>query len=136
MANTGVGATLVLSGASSFTGRWTSIGGFNQTVAALDDTALSATDYKEFVPDDLAEIDPITVELFANVGTAPPAVGLVPTVTITYPKQPGQTVAATLTGTAIITRFNQPELAVGQRLMSTLEIQFDGKTGPVFTPAT
>lgn len=136
MANTGVGATLVLSGASTFSGSWKSISGFRQTVDTLDDTALSSNDYYEFVPDDLLKIDPITVELYGNVKETAPVVGAVPTVTITFPLQSGQTVAATLTGTAIITEFSQPELAIGQRLMSTLGLQFDGKTGPTFTKAT
>lgn len=136
MANTGVGATLVLSSGSTFTGTWKSISAFNQSVAALDDTALSSTDYKEFVPDDLAEIDPITVELYGALGTTPPTVGTVCTVTITFPRQSGQTNGAVLTGTAIITRFAQPDLAIGSRLMSTMELQFDGKTGPTFTVAT
>ena len=136
MANTGIGATLVLSGGSTYSARWRSISQFNQVVAALDDTALDSTDYKEFVADDLAEIDPITVETYANLALTPPTVGATCTVTITFPKQPNQTTAATLTGTAIITRFSQPELSVGNRLMSTLEFQFDGKTGPTYTKAS
>lgn len=136
MPNTGIGATLVLSGGSTYSARWRSISAFSQTVTALDDTALDSTDYKEFVPDDLAEIDPITVEHYTNLSATPPVVGAVCTVTITFPKQPSQNTAATLTGTAIITRFNQPELSVGNRLMSTIEFQFDGKTGPTFTKAS
>lgn len=136
MANTGVGATLVLTSGSTYTGRWKSIGAFNQTVEALDDTALSSNDYKEFVPDDLASVDPINVELYAGLSATPPVVGAVCTATITFPKQSGQTNAATLTGTAIITAFNQPELSIGTRLMSNLTLQFDGKTGPTFAPAT
>lgn len=136
MANTGIGATLVLSGGSTFSARWKSIGGFNQSVGALDDTALDSTDYKEMVADDLAEIEPISVEFFAALGTTPPAVGTVCTATITMPKQPGQNTAATLTGSAIITRLQQPELSVGSRLMATIELQFDGKTGPVWTKAS
>lgn len=136
MANTGIGATLVLSGGSTFSGRWRSISAFDQSVAALDDTALDSSDYKEYVADDLAEITPLTVELYANLSATPPTVGSTCTVTITFPKQPSQNTAATLTGTAIITRFTQPELSVGNRLMSTLELQFDGKTGPTYVKAS
>ena len=107
MANTGIGATLVFSGGITFSGRWRSISGLNMTVESLDDTALNSTDYMEACPDDLISLDPVDI-----------------------------TLSATLVGSGFLTSATLPELAVGQKLDGSIQIKFDGKTGPAFTPAS
>lgn len=140
MANTGIGGTLTLTpttvNGTAFTATWKSISAPEFTVDALDATPLNATGFYESVPDDLAKSSPITVPFYANLRQDIPQVGGVTTATITYPKQLGtEATEAKVVGTAIITRVQLPEMAAGTLLMGTIELTFDGKTGPTFTKA-
>lgn len=135
--NTGLGATVVFSGGiTAYTGRIKSISGLDKSIEPLDDTALDAAGFYESVPDDLAKAAPITIQYFWDYKKAEPSLGTVGTITITAPLQSGQTTPLTLSGSGYITRIVQPELTTGQRLMGTIEIQFDGKTGPTHLAAT
>lgn len=133
--NTGISATLVLSGGAAFTARWRSISGLRRFVEQLDDTALDSLDFMESVPDDLLESDPLDCELYFD-GTKEPPVGDVGSILLTLPLQSGQTTPLIVSGSGYITSDQMPELAAGQRLMRTVQIKFDGKTGPAVTLAT
>jgi hypothetical protein len=52
------------------------------------------------------------------------------------PLQEGQTVPAKVIGSGYISRRERPELAAGTRLTETVQVTFDGKTGPAFTAAS
>lgn len=133
---TGLGATAVFSGDITLTGlRVKSISPVIQQIAELDDTALDSVGYYEKCPDDLATAESVELEVYADLKKVIP-VGTVGTLTITFPLQDTQTVAATVSGTGWISRDSKPQLAAGSRLMQTLVWTFDGKTGPAFTAAT
>lgn len=133
MPKTGLGATLTLTGASTFTARYKSISAPSFTVDALDDTALDNTAFYSSCADDLAKSAPITATYYCDLKADLPVVGATPTVTVTFPKQPNTTTAAKVVGTAIITRVDMPEMSAGTLLMGAIELTFDGKTGPAFT---
>lgn len=134
--NTGLGATLVFSGDIVLTGlRIRSIGALRESVEALDDTALDSLGYYEVVPDDLLKTDPVQLETYYDGKKTIPT-GVCGTMTITFPLLPTETTPATVTGTGFIVDHSKPSLAPGQRLITNLTIQFDGKTGPAFTAAT
>lgn len=133
---TGIGASLVFSGGISYSGfRVMSIGPIGRAVDDLDDTALDSAGFYELCPDDLERIDPIDVQIYLDATKQPP-VASVGTITITLPTQDGQSTAAIVTGTGYIKRREIGELAAGVRLMETVTVQFDGKTGPTYTPAS
>lgn len=136
MAKTGLGAVLAFSAGIALSGiRVKTIGGHRESVDSLDDTALDSAGFYESCPDDLAKVDSIPVETYADLKKTIP-VGAVGMITITFPKQDGQSTNAVLTGSGYITDSTTPPLAAGQRLMTAFNIMFDGKTGPTFTPAT
>lgn len=133
---TGLGAVLGFSDGISLDGiRVKTIGAHRESVDSLDDTALDSAGFYESCPDDLAKVDSIPVEAYADLKKSIP-VGVVGTITLTFPKQPGQSTNAVLTGSGYITDASTPPLAPGQRLMSNFNVMFDGKTGPTYTPAT
>ena len=136
MACTGVGATLIFSAGITYTGRYRSIAGLELSVESLDDTALDSTDYMEACPDDLMALAPIDIAVAWDWVDPLPPVGTKGTITLTFPLQTGQSVNATLVGSGFITSASFPDLAVGQIMDGTLQVQFDGKTGPTFTAAT
>lgn len=136
MACTGVGATLVFSNGITYVGRYRSISGLQLSVESLDDTALDSTDYMEACPDDLASLEPLDISVAWDFRDPIPPVGDLGTITLTMPIQTGQATAATIVGSGFITSATFPDLAVGQIMDGTMQIKFDGKTGPAFTAAT
>lgn len=136
MANTGIGATIVFSNGVSFAANWRSIGAAHVFVDQLDDTSLSSSGYMEAVPDDLKQIDPIDIEFYWDAtDNAMSVVGVPCTITITGSLQSGQTTPFTIAGSGFINDLNTPEQAPGTRLMATMQVRFDGKTGPTYTVA-
>lgn len=134
--NTGLGATAVFTGLISLPGlRVRSVGAVSQSVDGLDDTALDSAGFYESVPDDLAKVESVEIEVYTDLTKTIP-IGTVGTLTITFPLQGTQSVGATISGTGWISKHSLPALAAGNRLVSTLTFTFDGKTGPTFTAAS
>ena len=128
---TGLGSTLVFSGGIDFTGfRTRSISEIDRFVDELDDTALNSDGFYEVVPDDLKRVDPFDVEIYYE-GVDPP-IGEVGTITLTFSLTGSGTNPATLTGSGFIARASTPELVAGGRKIITIQVRFDGKTGPTF----
>jgi hypothetical protein len=133
---TGIGASLVFSGGITYTGfRIQSIGAIAEMVEALEDTALSSDGFYESCPDDLAKVDPFDAVVYADFTKQAPLAS-VGTITLNMPLQEGQTVPAKVIGSGYVSRRERPELAAGTRLTETVQVTFDGKTGPAFTPAS
>lgn len=133
---TGIGASLVFSAGITYSGfRVQSIGAIARMVEDLEDTALDSAGFYELCPDDLEKIDPIDVTIYFDGKKAPP-VKSVGTVTITLPTQHGQATPAIISGTGYIKRREIGELTAGVRMMDSITVQFDGKTGPTYTAAT
>ena len=135
MAQTGNGATVTLS-ATSFSPSYISLGGFDLTREALDDTSLTNSSYMSKVPADLVDIGSMRCEYFYVPGSSdaqPPIIGTnssAQTLTITYGT------SETIAGTGFITSSTIPQIINGELMRGTLEWQWDGKTGPTFTATT
>lgn len=137
MPRTGISGTLTLTGGSTFTARYKSISAPSFSIDALDDTALvNSSGFYESVPDDLAKAAPITAQFYASLNDAIPVVGAVASATITFPLQEAMVTPAIVSGSAIITRVDMPELSAGTLMMGSIELTFDGKTGPAFAAGT
>ena len=112
MADTGNGATLVLT-AGSFTTAMdvVSISPGSESVESLDVTTLASTGYKEYVPGDLKESPEITAEILFDSTLGLPQAGSTHVVTITWPDQGGTaTTGATLVGKGFVMSTEYPEL--------------------------
>ncbi len=135
--NTGISTTAVFSnGLETFTANWRSISPMSETVEDLEDTHLESTDYYEWVPDDLAQIEAFDIELYWLGGAATrPAVGTTGILTLTFPLTGVQSTAATFVMSGYINRFDTPTLAAGERMIATASWKPDGKTF-TFTPGS
>lgn len=135
MAQTGNGATVTFS-ASSFSPSYVSLGGFDMTREALDDTSLSNSSFMSKVPSDLVDIGSMSFEYFyvpSSSDARPPLYGSnssAQTITVTYGT------SETISGTGFITSLTVPQIVNGELMRGTGEWQFDGKTGPTFTATT
>ena len=137
MANTGIGATAVFTGGISDSIVVRDIGPLVVNVEDLDDTSLASTGFMESVPDDLASVERVTLEGFAEnttdwVGNR----GTSCTLTITYATASGEVTPASVTGSGYIGQVTEPQHSVGARPMRLLEFKFDGKTGPTYSVST
>jgi len=137
MADTGNGATLVLS-AGSFTTAMdiVSISPGSESVESLDVTTLASTGYKEYVPGDLKESPEITAEVLFNSKIGLPEAGTTHVVTITWPDQDiaTATTGATLVGKGFIMSTEYPELVSDTVQRSNITIKLSD--GIVSTNAT
>lgn len=136
MSSTGVGASLAFTSGLSFTARWRSVDAIRITNESLEDSSLASTNFMEFVPDDLDDVEEITIEFYFDATDSLPVRRTTGTLTITFPLQDSQTSNATLVGTGFITAVDVPPLAVGERLIGSLTFKFDGKTEPAFSVAS
>lgn len=134
---TGHGATIAF-GTSSFTASFLSIGSFEQTREALDNSHLGTTNYRSKTPGDLVEPGEFTLELFFNPedhGTSddlPPITAAAETVTITLPiSNSGNTTNAAFAGSAFVTSWGSPEMVTDSLMQSTVTVQW--ATGPTYT---
>ena len=137
MANTGIGATAVFTGGVTDSIVARDIGPPVAGVEDLDDTSLASTGFMESAPDDLASIERVTIEGFAENGTH--WIGNLKTLctlTITYALGPNDTTPASITGSGYIAQVSEPQHSISQRPLRSLEFKFDGKTGPTYTPST
>lgn len=132
--DTGQSATIAF-GTSAFTAVYQQMGEIEQTRDALEDTDLSVTGEKTYVPSDVFEPGTLTCTLYFDPTDGLPGPGsAAETITLTYPKSESGTVsAANLAGSGFITSVKYPSLQLGEINMAEFTIQFDGKTGPTFT---
>lgn len=109
----------------------------------IDITTLgNTTGYKTMRPGDLRNTPDVTVE-FYWLGAAPPiTTTMIPTVepyagttfTITY--STGTTGGGgTFAGKAFVKSVNFPQAAIGEAMMGSMVIQFDGSDTPTFSPS-
>lgn len=128
--DTGNGATLTRTG---MTVDITSISIGEQRIDVLDKSLLSTTGYAEKVSADLADAGSITVEYLYDAADAALTLGgaAVSTV-VTFPLASGTT-PANITGTGIITALKYPDFANNELQTASVEITWDGVTGPTLT---
>lgn len=140
MANesTGHGATIAFSGGANngFTSSIRRIGEVDFSLPNVDKSHLGTTGFRELIPGDLEEISPLEVMFLFNADLAIPVRGGTPdTVTITFPNVgSGGATEATLAGTGYISALRMPALETNVLMEAMMTVQFDGGTGPTFTP--
>lgn len=127
----GNGTTLVLSSGS--VGTIVSLDPPEETLEMVPDDVLTTTVDHELIPGKLKTIGPLTGMAVFNPSSMPPMAGAVVTATITFPLDVGQSVAATYAGTAFITRRKPSAIELDTRILLEFSLQFDGKTGPVYS---
>ncbi len=136
MAQTGNGATFIVTGSTGWVPAILSIGAFNRTRERLEDTVLSTTGGKKtYQPDDLSDFDEVSIEYFYDPSAAAfaPITAVANTGTITLPLITGDATAGTVAGTGFLTGDGHPELVNGSLMRATATWTWDGKTGPTFT---
>lgn len=137
---TGNLATVAFSAGITFTGGlYRRIEFEGESVEPLDDSILANTTYMTKVPGDLKEPPIATLTHFTIPGTVPPiARGVlnIGTLTITYRLLTGQSTPASITGTGFITSGPPGQIANNELQENTITFQFNGKTGPTYTPAS
>lgn len=132
-ADTGQTTTIAF-GTSAFAPVVRSITIGEQTREALNDSNLATTGQMTFIPSDLVDAGGFDMEIEFDPSIAfPPITGAAETITITFPLQPGDTVRGTLAGTGFITRVSGPNLALGEIMVATISVKWDGKTDVVLT---
>ena len=108
-----------------------------ESLERIECSHLGTTEHRSYIPSDLT--DPPQVNVTANFETTEqtPFVGQVlGTLTVTFPQRAGETAPATYAGTAYVGAITRPTLANGEIQEIQLRLDFDGVTGPTFTPAT
>jgi hypothetical protein len=108
-----------------------------EALERIECSSLETATYRSYIPSDL--VDPPQVNVTMNFETlhAIPFVGQVlTTVTVNFPLRPGEATAANYSGSAYVGAVTRPTLANGELQQIQLRIDFDGVTGPTFTPAT
>lgn len=133
---TGNGATLTLA-TSSLTLAITKIQIGEITVDMLDVSVLGTTDFEILIKSDLKKTPEIMAEfVFVTSATAPTVASAAETGTVTFPQLTGESAAATLAGTGVVTSFKLPDLENGVVQKGSLKFRYDGDTGPTYTKAT
>lgn len=121
--------------ALSFTATYQQIGGLGRSLAVLDDTSLSSTDYMEKRLGDLIDCDERECQIFADPGVEIP-LGIKGVYTISIPPREDQSTPATFTASGSISGDNGADLAPNTIQEATYRILTDGKkTKPTWTPA-
>lgn len=134
--DTGNGATITF-GTSALSLAVTEIQIGETTIDMLDVSTLATTGYFKRMAADLKSAGDITVSFLHITQTAAPGVGGTPeTFTVTFPQQAGDSAAATLVGTVVITGWTPPTLKNNEVQMGQVKVSFDGDTGPTYTKAT
>jgi hypothetical protein len=135
--DTGHGATIAFSsGITAFAAPFRKIGAVEQELEKVENTVLSNTASKSYLPGDIAEPGEFEVEYAFNATLDHPDVLTRGTITITAPLATGQASAANLSGTGfIMSRTATPELATNGLQIGKIKCKFDGKTGPTLTVA-
>jgi len=133
---TGHGASITF-GTSALALQWRKIGKVTQTRGKVEDSDLSTSNKKTYLPEDLAEPGECEVEVVFKPTASPGNINAAAeTITITGPIPVGGASAPNLEGTGFITEITMsPEYTSNGLQVGTIKFAWDGKTTPVFTPA-
>lgn len=146
--NTGNGAVVTLTNQTLVVGpKKITVGG--KSIGTIDVTDLSATrgSAQKLIPEDIAEVDEVSIEGNWNSEAVMPKLGDVSAevsttpgngdeLTITWPLYPGQLTAAKLTGTGFFTGIAFPDFENNAPQEGSMTWNFNGAVGPTYTPAT
>ncbi len=133
-ADTGNTATAVLTSTGLVGAGVREIGEVSQEGESIEDSLLSTTGEKTYIPGDLYEGGTVEVTLEHDVNVLPPTPHTTDTLTITYALEPGSGLSrSTLAGTGFVMSRTLPALQNNVIMVSSYVWQFDGKTGPTHT---
>jgi hypothetical protein len=134
--DTGQGMTATF-GTSSLSLAVTEIEVGAHTIDMLDVSTLASTGFEKLIASDLKKAGKVKLKfVFVTAATMPVIGGAPETMTLTYPLQTGNVLAANLAGTAVFTDLKLPDGKLGEVLFGECEWQYDGATGPTYTKAT
>jgi hypothetical protein len=133
--DTGHGATITF-GTQGGTWRAISITGHAETVPVVDTSYHATTTTRTNMPGDLKECSTFTVRVQFQGNQGLPTLTTAETVTVTHAVASGENTAATIAGTAYVTRRKYPDLETNTLKIGEFDIQWSGTTGPTFTVAT
>lgn len=135
--DTGHGGSVAFTGdITAFAVPWRKIGAVDQEIEKVEDSDLSNSECKSYLPGDVAEPGEFEVEYAFDSEEDLPDILVPGTITITLPKAAGQSTAGNLAGSGFIRkRTAMPEFATNGLQIGKLTCKFDGKTGPALTKA-
>lgn len=140
MAVTGNLTTVAFSAGITFSGgSYSRIEFEGESIEPLEDSDLSTTTYMTYVPGDLKDTPTVTLTHWNTPGTLPPVgsgTSNIGTLTITYRLLAGQSTPASLVMTGFITSAPPGAIANNELQQSTIVFKANGKSDPVYTPAT
>lgn len=103
----------------------------------LDASTLDTTGFEKSIQGDLTKRPMLKVRFLWDTFYAIPSLSSTPeTVTVTLPQRTGESSAATYAGTAFFQNVQFPTLANGTVQEGSMDIVFDGGTGPTWTKST
>lgn len=133
--DTGQGATVSLS-VSNFSACFTELDMAEQTIPAVNMSCLDTVGFEQYMPGDLIEPGTITIPFFVDPETVPPVIGVKDTITITAPASETGNTAGTWAGTGFLTAYKPNQFIKNEMQTGSLTWQWDGVTGPTYTPET
>lgn len=144
--DTGNGATLTF-GTSALSLSIKDIDISEISIASLNSSVLATTEFEEMAPADLKKPPKVTATFFANGATPEPKIGQLAaltrasgvaytgeTITLTYPVVGDSGTAGKFVGTGYIESWKPSKFANGAWQEGNIVVQFDGVTGPAYTP--
>lgn len=132
MAFTGHGTTITFS-TLSVSYELISLGSWTRRVPSIDDSNIGTTGAAKKCFGEIYEHGAIEATVAFNPDVAAP-LGTLTTITITDQPQSGQSTGAQLVGTGAIVADTTGTRQANERSIGTIEIEFDGQTGPTLTP--
>jgi hypothetical protein len=134
--DTGQGMTATF-GTSSLSLAVTEVTIGSQSIDTLNVSLLASTGFEKLIASDLKKIGKCKLKFVFVTQATMPVLGATPeTMTITWPIQTGDNVAANLAGTAFFTDLKLPDGKLGEVMFGECEFQYNGDTGPAYTKAT
>lgn len=137
--HTGLGTALVTLAGVTTVGNWevTGISGLAESVAVLEATHLGSSGFMEKVPGPLKEPAQITISVYWNWGEALPAVGTAGDLDFTFPTGvSGLSTPGNYDGSGFLVSVSVGDLVAGtEKTAGTMVWQYDGVTGPTYTPS-
>ena len=108
------------------------------SLGALEDSHLSTSTFKTYVPEDLTEPGGVDMEIFYDSQQAAAIMTSMSatkagTAVVTLDPAAAYSTDPNLSGTGFIDSFDPGELANNQLIRGNIGIKYDGKTGPTFT---
>ncbi len=135
-ADTGNGATLTF-GTTTYSVKIKSITLPSHSRDPLDASTLDTTGFEKSIQGDLTKRPMMKVSFLWDTFYAIPSLSSAPeTVTVTFPQRTGESAAATYAGTAFFQNVQFPTLANGTVQEASMDICFDGGTGPTWTKSS